>query len=121
VVAPAPGYGGGLLIFDESRDHAGFVTKFRAGGRVTVREMALLLHPYMSRRCGEKIPSLISYERQTRREKNKELVASAEIRFRCQTAPHLKNSDPHSFVKDMCGEFRASPLLQEACAPFLAE
>lgn len=121
VSTPVNGYGGGLVVFEESQQKEIFQTKFRITGPVTIREMALLLHPYMSRRCGLRIPSLDTYERKTRREGNSELVTSATIRFYCREAPPLGKANPHSFVKDMCGEFRASPLLQEACAPFLAE
>jgi hypothetical protein len=121
VAAPVNGYGGGLVVFEESREKESYVTRFRIAGPVSVREMALLLHPYMSRRCGARVPSLDSYDRQTKKEMGQELVTGATIRFRCRLAPPLPHADPHSFVKDMCGEFRASPLLQEACAPFLAE
>lgn len=121
VNAPANGYGGGLVVFDESQAGGAFLTKFRISGPVTVREMALLLYPYMGRRCGDRVASLDSYDRQTKKEKGAEYVTSATIHFRCRVAPPLPHADPHSFVKDMCGEFRASPLLQEACAPFLAD
>ena len=118
-----PGYGGGVVVFEESRKGESYETKFHLKGPVTVKEMAFLIHPYMSRRCGNRFASLQDYQRDTKVAGGKETVASATIRFQCRELPDLpaRKANPHSFVKDMCGEFRASPLLQEACEPFLAE
>ncbi len=118
-----PGYGGGQVVFEESQRGEVHQTVFRMNGQLSVKEVAFLIHPYMSRRCGNRFASLQDYQRETKVMGGKEVVANATIRFQCRELPGLpaRKANPHSFVKDMCGEFRASPLLQEACEPFLAE